>query len=66
MQTSLSEKKLQIRIFTYEKLAEKAKYQDKMCLVICEFSIRGPKQRDVFTSNNEAHLYNSFQSFTDK
>ena len=33
---------MRIRLFTYEKLVEKAKFLVNVCLFICEFSIRGP------------------------
>jgi hypothetical protein len=33
-----------IRLFTFETLVKKAKFLVKMCLFICEFSIRGPKK----------------------
>jgi hypothetical protein len=34
---------LRIRLFTFEILLKRAKFLVKMCLFICEFSIRGPK-----------------------
>ncbi len=46
-----------IRLVTFETLVKKAKFLVKMCLFICEFSIRGPKKWDVSTANNEVHLY---------
>ncbi len=48
---------LRIHLFTFEILLKMAKFPVKMCLFVCEFSIRGPKWQDVSTANNEAQLY---------
>ncbi len=43
-------------LFTDVKLVKKAKLLVKMCLFICEFSIRGPKYQDISTAKNKVHL----------